>query len=246
LVCDFIVRQKIGGTDIAFHYIKQFAVLSFDIYDDIIINKLKAIGLQIIYTSWDLKSVADNVWDESDEDFRNNVTEHWDESNSIDRSNNYSIPIWHKAYPEIKWNQNEGCPLPPFKWDEERRAKLRAELDAYFALLYGLERVELRYILDPQDVYGDGFPGETFRVLKEKEIRQYGEYRTRRLVLEAYDKLRPTWDMETHIKKLEETWAKYQVDNNPKLNTPKTGQASSKTSAENQQSMSFPDAGEEI
>jgi len=29
------------------------------------------------------------------------------------------------------------------------------------------------------------FPGETFRILKEKEQRQYGEYRTRRLVLEA-------------------------------------------------------------
>jgi hypothetical protein len=25
------------------------------------------------------------------------------------------------------------------------------------------------------------FPGETFRVLKEKEEKQYGEYRTRRL-----------------------------------------------------------------
>ena len=29
---------------------------------------------------------------------------------------------------------------------------------------------------------------ETFRVLKEKEIRQHGEYRTRRLVLEAWDR----------------------------------------------------------
>ncbi|MEW6570687.1 MAG: hypothetical protein AB1390_05880 [Nitrospirota bacterium] len=45
--------------------------------------------------------------------------------------------------------------------------------------LYGLTRDELHYILDPQDVYGPNFPGETFRVLKEKEIRQYGEYRTR-------------------------------------------------------------------
>jgi hypothetical protein len=78
---------------------------------------------------------------------------------------------------------------PPFKWDEERRALLRAELDAYYAKLYGLTRDELRYILDPQDVYGPDFPGETFRVLKEKEIRQYGEYRTRRLVLEAWDRL---------------------------------------------------------
>jgi len=36
---------------------------------------------------------------------------------------------------------------------------------------------------------GPDFPGETFWVLKEKEEKQYGEYRTRRLVLEAWDKL---------------------------------------------------------
>jgi hypothetical protein len=46
----------------------------------------------------------------------------------------------------------------------------------------------LCYILDPKEVYGEDFPGETFRVLKEKETRQYGEYRTRRLVLEAWHK----------------------------------------------------------
>lgn len=80
-------------------------------------------------------------------------------------------------------------PLPPFRWDEDRRAQLRAELDATYARLYGLTRDELRYILDPKEVLGEGFPGETFRVLKEKEIRLYGEYRTRRLVLEAWDKL---------------------------------------------------------
>ena len=36
---------------------------------------------------------------------------------------------------------------------------------------------------------GLDFPGETFHVLKEKEEKQYGEYRTRRLVLEAWDKM---------------------------------------------------------
>jgi len=83
----------------------------------------------------------------------------------------------------------------PFKWDEDRRALLRAELDAYYAKLYGLSRDELRYILDPQDVYGPDFPGETFRVLKEKEIRQFGEYRTRRLVLEAWDRLEASGEL---------------------------------------------------
>ena len=40
-----------------------------------------------------------------------------------------------------------------------------------------LNRDELRYTLcvDPKDVYGDDFPGETFRVQKEKVIKQYGD-----------------------------------------------------------------------
>jgi hypothetical protein len=80
-------------------------------------------------------------------------------------------------------------PRAPYRWDEARRALLRAELDAWYARAYGLTRDELRYILDPADVYGPDFPGETFRVLKEKEIAKYGEYRTRRLVLEAWDRL---------------------------------------------------------
>ena len=76
----------------------------------------------------------------------------------------------------------------PFAWNPERRAQLRAELDAYYARLYGLTRDELRYILDPKDVMGADYPSETFRVLKEGEIRTYGEYHTRRLVLEAWDR----------------------------------------------------------
>jgi hypothetical protein len=78
---------------------------------------------------------------------------------------------------------------PPFAWDEDRRALLRADLDAFYARAYGLTRDELRYILDPADVKGADYPSETFRVLKEKEIRQHGEYRTQRLVLAAWDQM---------------------------------------------------------
>jgi hypothetical protein len=66
---------------------------------------------------------------------------------------------------------------------------LRAELDAYFAHLYGLSRDELRYVLDPANVYGPDYPSETFRVLKEHEIKEFGEYRTQRLVLGAWDRI---------------------------------------------------------
>lgn len=78
---------------------------------------------------------------------------------------------------------------PPFAWNEDRRADLRADLDAFYARAYGLTRDELRYILDPADVKGPDYPSETFRVLKEKEIRTHGEFRTRRLVLAAWDRM---------------------------------------------------------
>ena len=91
-------------------------------------------------------------------------------------------------------NEEQRAELPqlgtqqPWIYNPERRAILQAELDAIFAHLYGLNTEDLRYILDPEDVCGKGCINETFRVLKDNEIRQYGEYRTKRLVLEAWNK----------------------------------------------------------
>jgi hypothetical protein len=64
-----------------------------------------------------------------------------------------------------------------------------ADIHAISAYFYKLTRDELRYILDPAEVMGPDYPSETFRVLKNNEIRQFGEYRTQRLVLEAWDRL---------------------------------------------------------
>jgi hypothetical protein len=77
----------------------------------------------------------------------------------------------------------------PFEFDPDRRACLRAELDAYYARLYALTREDLCYILNPASVVGDDYPSETFRVLKQTEEREFGEYRTQRLVLAAWDTL---------------------------------------------------------
>lgn len=87
------------------------------------------------------------------------------------------------------WAEDLGYKGAPYSWSPDRRAQLRAELDAFYARLYGLTRDELRYILDPSDVLGDDYPSETFRVLKNNELSRFGEYRTRRLVLEAWDAL---------------------------------------------------------
>jgi hypothetical protein len=97
------------------------------------------------------------------------------------------LELTHTAHDLAAWAQDLGHSGPPFSFEPERRAQLRAELDAYYARLYGLTRDELRYILDPADVMGKDYPSETFRVLKNGELREFGEYRTQRLVLAAWD-----------------------------------------------------------
>jgi hypothetical protein len=99
------------------------------------------------------------------------------------------LELTYTAHDLTPFARDLGYDGPPFAWNPDRRALLRAELDACYAKLYGLTRDELRYILDPADIYGDDYPSETFRVLQKNEIRQFGEYRTRRLVLEAWDRL---------------------------------------------------------
>ena len=87
------------------------------------------------------------------------------------------------------WAEDLGHAGAPFAFDPDRRTHLRAELDAFFARKYNLTRDELRYILDPADTHGESYPSETFRGLKRNEIDRFGEYRTQRLVLAAFDRL---------------------------------------------------------
>lgn len=210
LVFDYSLRQKLGRIHVDFHLFKQLPVLEPSAYKERDIPLIVARVLELTYTAWDIKTFPDDVWRDADEEVRAIIRKQWEENQAITGGHEWNPPEWAEI-------AEDGIPLPPFKWDENRRAILRAELDAYYAKLYGLNRKQLRYILDPADltekeikdildpleevkdpldpeayarrVEKSTFPGETFRVLKEKEIRQFGEYRTRRLVLEEWDRL---------------------------------------------------------
>lgn len=99
------------------------------------------------------------------------------------------LELTYTARDMSAWAKDIGCDGEPFAFDPDRRAIIRAELDAYYAKLYGLTRDELRYILDPADVMGADYPSETFRVLKNNEMKEFGEYRTQRLVLREFDRM---------------------------------------------------------
>lgn len=66
---------------------------------------------------------------------------------------------------------------------------LSAELDAYYAHLYGLSRDELCFILDSTELCSDTPPRDNSRCLESKEIEKNGEYCAKRLVLEVWDSL---------------------------------------------------------
>lgn len=63
----------------------------------------------------------------------------------------------------------------PFVWDEARRFRLRCELDALYFHLYGMARGDVEYIMD------------TFPIVRRKDEAAYGEFRTKRVILEMYD-----------------------------------------------------------
>jgi hypothetical protein len=72
-----------------------------------------------------------------------------------------------------------GDALPPFAWDEDRRLRLRAKLDALYFILYGIfdpadpakSRDDIRYIYS------------TFPLVEREETAKWGSYRSRDLCL---------------------------------------------------------------
>jgi hypothetical protein len=63
----------------------------------------------------------------------------------------------------------------PFRWDDDRRFDIRCELDAAFFHKYGITRDDVDYVI------------ETFPIVKRADVKQHGEYRTKRTILEIYD-----------------------------------------------------------
>lgn len=136
---DYVVRQKLSGTNMTFTILKQLACPTPDLFTksigwhrDITLGGwVRPYVLELSYTSWRLKPYAEDLGDGG----------------------------------------------PPFHWDPERRALLRADLDAAFLHVYGLDRSETEHVLD------------SFPVVRKYDERDFGDYRTKRLVLDAYDRM---------------------------------------------------------
>lgn len=87
------------------------------------------------------------------------------------------LELSYTAYDMEPFARDLGDEGEPFRWNEERRAIMRAELDALFFHLYGINRDDVEYIM------------ETFPIVKKKDVAKYGTYRTKDLILEIYDRM---------------------------------------------------------
>lgn len=159
---DYLVRQKVQGLHLSDYITYQLAVPDkqrIDCRSRFVVPRV----LELTYTAWDLTPFArDCDWDG-----------------------------------------------PPFRWDEERRFLIRSELDAVFFHLYlpadnngdwhparksdgcpydetpeQLDELK-RHFLTPRDAVD--YIMDTFPIVRRKEEEQYGDYRTKREILEIYD-----------------------------------------------------------
>lgn len=87
------------------------------------------------------------------------------------------VELTFTAWDVVPFARDLGDGGPPFLWDDQRRDIIRAELDASFFHLYGVERADVDYIL------------ESFPIVRRKDEAKFGEFRTKRLILEIYNDL---------------------------------------------------------
>jgi hypothetical protein len=155
LVCDYVVRSKLGATTLSYGYFDQIPTLppeSFSIADEKFICSRV---LELVFVSNDLRPFYEDMI---------------------------------ASYPELDV-RSQGAIGLPYSFDPDRRHILQSELDAYIGHMWGLDRAEVEFILNPQRTLGIDYPTETFRGLRSFELKQFGEYRTERRVLEAWDRI---------------------------------------------------------
>lgn len=169
---DYLARQKIGGTHLTYGYFNQLPVFPPLNY----CRSCDWIGPGRTLGDWLLSRVlelTDSAWDLE------------------------------------PFARDCGWDGPPFRWDEERRFLIRCELDAAFFHLYlpadkaghwhparkadgcpydetpeQLEELK-RHFPTPTDAID--YIMDTFPIVRRKDEEKFGEYRTKRVILEIYD-----------------------------------------------------------
>jgi hypothetical protein len=92
------------------------------------------------------------------------------------------LELSYTAWDLRPFARDVGSDSPPFRWDLHRRFLLRCELDAAFFHLFGIPRDDVDYIM------------ETFPVVRDRDEKRHGDYRTKLQVLSIWDAMQAAID----------------------------------------------------
>ncbi len=164
LAADYAARQKVGGTHIAYNLLKQFTVLQPNTWTT---NSLRT-GITSLAAALLL----------------------------------LAIELVYTTKDLASLAKDCGDDGPPFLWDDERRFEIRCELDAAFFHLYlpadndghwrpaeaetakQLETLKTHF---PTPRHAVGFILDQFPLVRQKDEKGHGCYRTKERILEIYD-----------------------------------------------------------
>jgi hypothetical protein len=157
------------------------------------------------------------------------IASRWDHTRTIGewcfpRIAELIITAWnHERFSKDGWDS-----WPPFVWKEDRRFRIRAELDAAFFHLYLGSNQEwketgskelLEYFPTPR--YAVEYIMDTFRILRERDKAAYGNYRTKDTILEIFDEMaRVSAENAAALTAGWEATARYQTPLNPSPGPP--------------------------
>ncbi len=163
-VTDYAARQKVGRTHVTFGLLRQFPVLPPDTWTSSASRK-------------DAGVLPETLW--------------------------YSaLELLFTAKDLVPYAKDCGFDGPPFLWDDDRRFEIRCELDAAFFHLYlpadndghwrpaeaetakQLETLKTHF---PTPRHAVGFILDQFPLVRQKDEKAHGRYRTKERILEIYD-----------------------------------------------------------
>lgn len=144
------------------------SVLSSFIVDYVARQKIGGTHLNIAYLE-QLPIVPPSVFDELAPWDKESTTGFWVLRRALE--------LTYTAWDLEAFALEAGHDGPPFEWNGERRALLRAELDACFFHLNGIARDDVAHIM------------ETFPIVRRRDESVHGEYRTALRILETYDEM---------------------------------------------------------
>ena len=88
------------------------------------------------------------------------------------------LELTYTAWDLKYFAQDFGYGGEPFRWNEDRRFLIRCELDAAYFHLYSISKNDVDYIM------------ETFPIVKSRDEKKFGDYRTKLMILKIYDQMK--------------------------------------------------------